>query len=182
MNEYTDDELVQRCLKNDQEAGRELYMRYALFLYRLAYRCTLNQTAAEESSQETWLRIFQHMQRYQTGTSFRSWAAKICYNICIDRVRKSIRHQTIDQSVFQQLFHSNTLIPNEVAEQNEIVEKVMVYLSKIPATFRTAFSLRYFHQLSYLEIAEITGINVNTARSRVFRVTEELRLEFALQR
>ncbi len=175
----SDDVLVQRCIQNDQEAGRELFVRYALFLYRLAYRTTLNQAIAEEVSQEAWLKIFQKLQLYEEGTSFRSWAASICYHLCVDHIRKAHKQQTVDVTSLKQMLYPSRLIPIDYAEQNEFIESVLACIQQMPETFRTAFALRYLEDMNYQEIASIMGCAVKTARTRVFRATEVLREQFA---
>lgn len=175
----TDDQLVERCLKNDQDAGRELFVRYALFLHRLAYRTTLNTAVAEEVSQEAWLKIFQKLDRYQPGTSFKSWSASICYNLCVDHVRKASTRQAVDRASLKEMFYPSRLLPVEHAERNELIEQVLARLENMPDVIRTAFSLRYLEEMDYSDIAEVMGCAVKTARTRVFRATQVLREEFA---
>ncbi len=180
MRDISDDMLVKRCKKHDAAAGKELFVRYALFLRRLAYRTTLNQSIAEEVSQEAWLKIFQNLHKYQEGTSFQSWAASICYHLCVDHIRKAQRQQHVDSGVLQQLLYPAKLIPIEYAEQNEWLDKIMQYIQEMPEHFRTAFALRYIEEMKYQEIADIMGCPVKTARTRVFRATEALRAEFCV--
>lgn len=154
-------------------------MRYALFIYRLAYRTTLDRSLAEEISQEAWLRIFQKLHLYQPGTSFRSWSASICYHLCIDHIRKAQNRQNVDLTALKQILYPSRLIPIDYAEQNELVEKILTCIQAMPETFRTAFTLRYIEEMKYHEIADIMGCVVQTARSRVFRATEIVREQFA---
>jgi RNA polymerase sigma-70 factor (ECF subfamily) len=175
----SDDQLIQQCLNNNEEAGRELFIRYALYLHRIAYRSTFNQCIAEEVSQEAWLKIFQNLHTYQSGTSFRTWAARICYNLCVDHVRKKQKQQAVDQTVLKQMFYPARLLPIDVADRNETFEQVLAVLRSLPEALRTAFSLRYFEDMSYKEIANVVGCPVKTARTRVFRATQVLREEFA---
>jgi RNA polymerase sigma-70 factor (ECF subfamily) len=165
-------------MEDDREAGRLLFMRYALFIYRLAYRTTLNQAAAEDISQEVWLKIFQKLDLYQQGTSFRSWSAAICYRSCIDYVRKSQRQQNVDSQALQTLLYPAKMLPIEMAEQNEFIEKVLAFLQHLPDSLRIAFSLRYFEEMSYQEIGKVLECPAQTARTRVFRVTQSLKEQF----
>jgi RNA polymerase sigma-70 factor (ECF subfamily) len=167
-------------MEDDREAGRLLFMRYALFIYRLAYRTTLNKSVAEDISQEVWLKIFQKLDLYQQGTSFRSWSAAICYRSCVDYVRKSQRQQEIDYHALRTLFYPEKLLPIDLAEQNEFVEKVLVFLQRLPETLRIAFSLRYFEEMSYQEIGHVLECPAQTARTRVFRVTQSLKEQFSV--
>jgi len=178
VRNLTDDALVKRSLKNDNEAGKELFVRHALFLYRLAYRTTLNQAIAEEVSQEAWLKIFQKMEQYQDGTSFKSWAASICYNLCVDHVRKAHRQQNLDLTALKQMLYPARLIPAEYAERNEWMEKILRFIQTMPDVFRTALTLRYMEDLSYKDIAAIMDCPEKTARTRVHRATESLRGQF----
>lgn len=175
----SDDALIVRCLKNDQEAGRELFVRYALFLYRLAHRTTLNQALAEEISQEAWLKIFQKLDQYQMGTSFRAWSAAICYNLCVDHLRKAQSQQSLDHATLRQIMHPRRLMPAEYAEENELLQSVLDKLHNLPEVFRTAFSLRYIEEMDYEEIADVMGCATGTARTRVFRAAQLCREQFA---
>ncbi|MDP8244881.1 MAG: RNA polymerase sigma factor [Candidatus Hinthialibacter antarcticus] len=180
MNNLTDDQLVILCKTNNAAAGKELFVRYALFLYRLAYRTTLCKTTSEEISQEVWLKIFQNLNRYQEGSSFKSWSASICYNLCVDHIRRSQRQKNLDVNLLTQLLYPAQLIPIHYAEQNEWLEKIIQHIQDMPEAFRTAFSLRYLEDMKYQEIAEIMNCQVKTARTRVFRVTESLREQFSV--
>lgn len=180
MQNMSDDQLVAHCKKNNPDAGKELFVRYAIFLHRLAHRTTLNISIAEEVSQETWLKIFQNLNKYQQGTSFKSWSASICYNLCIDHIRKVHRQQNIDEHILKQLLYPSKLIPIEWAEQNEWMEKILQFMQSMPETFRTAFTLRYLEEMKYQEIADIMKCPVETARTRVFRATESLREQFCV--
>ncbi len=174
-----DDTLVLQCLNNNREAARELFVRYALFMYRLAYRSVLNQSVAEEISQEAWLKIFQNLESYNLGTSFRLWAATICHNLCVDHIRWAQKRQNIDKSAIKQLLYPTRLLPNEHAAQKEFVDKVLAFIQNMPEVFRTAFLLRYMEEMSYKEIAGIVGCTAPTARTRVFRAAESLRKQFS---
>lgn len=180
MRSISDDTLVERCKKHDAEAGKELFVRYALFLHRLSYRTTLDQSTAEEVSQEAWLKIFQNLHSYQTGTSFKSWAASICYHLCVDHIRKTQRQDKVDANVLQQMLYPAKLIPIEYAEQKEWLEKILHFIQVMPEHIRTAFTLRYLEDLKYQEIASIMKCPEKTARTRVFRATERLREEFSV--
>ncbi len=173
-----DDTLVLQCLENSREAGRELFIRYALFIYRLSYRSILNQSIAEEISQEAWLKIFKNLHTYTPGTSFQLWAAAICHNLCVDYIRRAQTQQNVDKSVIKELLYPSRLLPIEYAEQKEFVDKVLAFIQSMPEVFRTAFTLRYMEEMSYKEIAGIAGCTEQTARTRVFRATESLRQQF----
>lgn len=180
MPTISDDALVRRCINHDAEAGKELFVRYALFLHRLAYRTTLNQSIAEEVSQEAWLKIFQNLHTYQSGTSFKSWAASICYHLCVDYIRKAQRQEKVDANVLQQLLYPTKLIPIEYAEQREWLDRILQFIQDMPEHFRTAFTLRYLEEMKYQEIAAVMNCPEKTARTRVFRATETLREEFCV--
>lgn len=180
MENLTDDHLVKLCIDNNAAAGKELFVRYALFLYRLAYRTTLCKTTAEEISQDVWLKVFQNLNRYQEGSSFKSWSASICYNQCVDHIRRSQRQKNLDENVLTQLLYPAQLIPIQYAEQNEWIDKIIQQIQEMPEVFRTAFTLRYVEDMKYQEIATIMGCQVETARTRVFRVTQSLREQFSV--
>ncbi len=180
MNHLTDDQLIERSLNNDAAAGKELFVRYALFLFRLAYRTTLCKATAEEVSQEAWLKIFQNLNTYQIGTSFKSWSASICYHLCVDHIRRAQRQRAVDETALKHLLYPAQFIPAQFAEQNEWLERIAHAIQELPDVFRTAFTLRYIEDLKYQEIADIMDCQVKTVRTRVFRVTEFLRQEFAV--
>lgn len=174
----TDDELVERCLRDDMEAGQEIYLRYALFLYRLAYKITLDKSAAEDLCQEAWLRIFKNMAEYRLGTSFRSWCASICYRLSIDFVRRRQIRDKADPGLVQNRIAQEIPSPHKETEEKEILSKVWSLLQTLPEAGRAAFILRHFDDLSYREIGEIQGCPEKTARTKVFRITQALRRHF----
>ncbi len=172
---FSDDELVAQCLADDIDAGQEIYVRYALFLYRLAYRTTLDPSVAEDLCQETWFRIFRNLKSFQPGSSFQAWSGSICYRLCIDYLRKQKTYSTPDRRLVVERLHQEVPHPRKTAEFSEFLQQVRSLLHLLPVPARAVFHLRHFEHMNPREIATTLGCSEVTVRTRLFRAVRVLR-------
>ena len=154
-----DEELIRGIRAGDEFAAEELIKRYYSGILRYCRRHLSDQSLAEDTTQETFYRVFRSLMRYQDKDYFRAWIYMIARNICIDENKK---HREV---VFQESEdigkESNEI--RHLEDQNEIE----FLLASLPAEQREAILLYYEEELTYKEIGKILGIPTRTAQSRV---------------
>ena len=172
----SDDAFVLRSLSGDANAFVTLVERYKRAVYSLAYRLLSNATDAEDAAQETFVRAYTRLNTYQPGSRFGSWLLSITSHWCIDFLRRR-RAVSLDELDVRPVADAVSDHPETLAMQSERRDEVQRWLNSLPAPYRAVLVLRYWHDLSYTEISEKTGLPVSTIRMRLFRARQLLAKE-----
>lgn len=172
-----DDQLVLKIMAGDNVAFVTLVERYKRPVYSLAYRLLGNPTDAEDAAQETFVRAYTRLSSYQLGSKFGSWLLSITSHWCIDflRRRRAISFDAAGLGVTEAALPNDTDdYPEVMAIKSERQREVQQWLASLPEPYRSVLVLRYWHDLSYAEISETTGLPVSTIRMRLFRARQLL--------
>ncbi len=172
-----DDALVARIIAGDNAAFVALVERYKRPVYSLAYRMLGNPTDAEDAAQETFVRAYTGLTSYQMGSRFGSWLLSITSHWCIDLLRRkrAISLDAPGMASGEPFIQADTdEHPEVLALQSERQREVQQWLGCLPEPYRSVLVLRYWHDLSYTEISETTGLPVSTIRMRLFRARQLL--------
>jgi RNA polymerase sigma-70 factor (ECF subfamily) len=161
--------VIVRARDGDRAAFAELVERYWQRLFRWLFHLTRDRHAAEDLAQETFLRAFAHLNRFQPGTNFTAWIYRIAHNAFANQCRASRKREPLPDEVYD---HGPD--PIELAIGREAVEDVAKALEELPADYRSALLLRVEEDLSFRQIAEILGLTEETARWRVFKARQKL--------
>jgi RNA polymerase sigma-70 factor (ECF subfamily) len=162
---------IEQALRGDRAAFGQLVRAYERPVYNLAYRMLGNPAEAEDAAQETFLRAYTKLATYQPGRKFVNWLLSIASHHCIDRLRRKSRapQLSLDDSLPPQWFASDAQRPDQVVGQKQERERVRAVLDTLPPDYRAAVVLRYWHGLSYDEIATTTGSTESAIKSRLHR-------------
>jgi RNA polymerase sigma-70 factor, ECF subfamily len=164
---------VDQALHGDRAAFGQLMHRYAGAVYNLAYRMLGNAEDAEDAGQEIFLRAYTRLASFDRQRRFSTWLLSIGSNYCIDRLRRRrFVWLTLEDTAFA--LPSNERGPERTAldhEQQAIVQRA---LQKLPEHYRVVTVLRYWHDLSYEEIARVTGLTESTIKTRLHRARHML--------
>ena len=157
--------------RGNAAAFTRLVEAYQRPVYNLAYRMLGNADEAEEAAQETFLRVYTQLGTYQPGRKFSSWLFSIASHHCIDvlRRRRLTWLSIEDEEAPAEMLTSDAPGPEDTMLQNEQETTVRKMLSTLPPDYRLPVVLRYWHELSYEEIAEATHSTVSAVKSKLFR-------------
>ena len=165
---------VAQAQRGDDQAFTQLVEAYQKPVYNLCYRMLGEPEAAEDAAQETFLRAFQHLSRYDAQRPFATWLLSIAAHYCIDRLRRrrfstfSIDEQDDDSPAFE-IPDADAPNPEREFVRREQQEKIHGLLASLDATDRAAIVMRYWHDASEAEIAESLGLTVSAVKSRLHR-------------
>lgn len=159
---------ILRTLQGDQEAFAQLVQRYQRQVYNLAYRMLGNAQEAEDVAQEAFLRAYQALATFELGKKFSSWLLAIASNLCVDLLRRRKFAWLSLQDVSYRTAASQEE-PVSGAIRREQADLVQRLLSGLPEKYRLVVVLRYWYDLSYEEIVEVTGLSLNTVKTRLHR-------------
>jgi len=163
-------------LAGDQADFGELVRTYQNAVYNLCYRMLGERTEAEDAAQEAFLRAYSHLDRYEPGRSFKTWLLSIASNHCIDRLRKRrLTWLSLDEALPPSAaLHGEAVEPEDAVIEQERSDAVQAMLAELPPDHRVAVVLRYWYDLSYIEIAEMLGTTESAIKSRLFRARQTL--------
>ena len=163
----TDEQLMLAFTRGSTDAFAELFSRYKQPLFGFFRRRVADPAHAEELTQETFLAVLRASSRYEPSALFRTWLYAIGFKILHAHRRKA---------AFRAMFHGDSG-DREPATRDTLDTNIWLRdaVGKLDRTEREILLLREFEQLSYVEIAELLRLPVNTVRSRLFRARTALR-------
>jgi RNA polymerase sigma-70 factor (ECF subfamily) len=179
-----DDILVRRAKEGDYKSFEALVQKYHRQIVNISYLMMGNREAAEDVTQEVFIKVYNKLSLYSPDTSFFSWLYRMTINTCIDEIRKRKMQKLIsldfltDEGVESLEYPRERELPSTELhndEKKEMVNKAMQMLSK---EHREVLVLREYVNYGYNEIAETLGISVQAVKSRIFRARAELRTIF----
>jgi RNA polymerase sigma-70 factor (ECF subfamily) len=173
---------VERARSGDSEAFRLLVEQHSRAVFRLAFRMTGNEQDAEDVVQETFLRAFRQLDKYEARSSFSTWLYRIASNYSLDLIRMRKRHEdrrergkASEERDILQTMPANAPGPDRIAHSNQVQARVNEALNELSDQERTAFVLRHFEGLSIDEIGETLGTGTNATKHSIFRAVQKLR-------
>ncbi len=168
--------------KGDQQAYADLVDMYKDKVYYICYRTLGNSHDAEELAQDSFVRAYIHIEKYNMNMKFSSWLYRIATNACIDWLRKKKPDYYLDAEIagtegltmYSQVAASGEL-PEGKLETKELQVTVQTAISRLPEKYRTIIILKYIDELSLQEISDIVSLPVGTVKTRIHRGREALR-------
>lgn len=176
-DEADDDLLVARALGGDRDAFAALVRRYQRPVYGLACRMLGDATDAEDAAQETFVRAYTRLGSYRPNGRFGSWLLAIAAHWCVDALRARRRRGpavALGAGPGGDRFISPVDGPEELALRRASRDEMQALLAQLPPQYQLVLTLRYYHDLSYVELAEALGEPVSTVRMRLFRARAAL--------
>ncbi|HWY47217.1 MAG TPA: sigma-70 family RNA polymerase sigma factor [Bryobacteraceae bacterium] len=172
---------VERAQSGDSDAFRLLVEQHSRAVFRLAFRMTGNEQDAEDVVQETFLRAYRQLDKYEARASFSTWLYRIASNYSLDLIRMRKRHEDkrergkAEERDILQTLPVNTPGPDRIVYSGQVQERVNEALNELSAQERTAFVLRHFEGMSIDEIGETLGTGTNATKHSIFRAVQKLR-------
>jgi RNA polymerase sigma-70 factor (ECF subfamily) len=177
--------VLARARQGDSDAFRALVETHSRSVFRLAFRMTGNEQDAEDVVQESFLRAYRQLGRFESRANFGTWLYRIVSNCSVDLMRsKQARHDqvrgdSIDQEGAMELPAADMPGPERIAESAEIERRVQHALQDLSPLERAAFTLRHYEGRSIDEISATLGLGTSAAKHSVFRAVKKLRLALA---
>jgi RNA polymerase sigma-70 factor (ECF subfamily) len=158
--------LVRRAQRGERAAFATLVDTYWTRLYRWLFGLTHDAHAAEDLTQDAFLKAWSKLGTFRAGTHFRAWLFRIAHNALLDRQRggRGVRPQPLPESLST---HEPEPVTTLVTQ--ELQTQLRAALEQLPARLRAPFLLRTQEELAFSEIAQILSVTEETARWRVFK-------------
>jgi RNA polymerase sigma-70 factor (ECF subfamily) len=165
---------VLQAQQGSDEAFTKLVEEHQTHVYNLCYRMLGEPEAAEDAAQESFLRAYQNLHRYDQSRSFATWLLSIAAHYCIDRLRRrklsifSMDEENEDGTTYE-IADPASLEPEAESVKREDRDRLHVLLKDLDETDRAAVILRYWYDYSEVEIAESLKLTVSAVKSRLHR-------------
>ncbi len=178
LNDMTDSEVVQASLDGDPRAFGELVQRYDQRLLNFVYRTIGDRERGQDLVQETFVRVYRHLHRFDQSKKFSTWIYTIASNLAKNELRNRSRNPLV---LFQTLkknwdadhrpleWEDTQYKPDDLFRKRHLRERVEEAVAQLPEHHRIVFVLREMEGKTYEEIADITGCNLGTVKSRLNR-------------
>lgn len=177
-----DAELVVRALAGREDGFEELVRRYQRPIVAYVYRMVGDYDAALDLAQEVFIKVYNSLGRYRPEFKFSTWIYRIAHNAAIDHLRRQgaarIEEMEVEGqegSTFEKPLASRAPTPEQETERGERRAEIEEVVAQLPPAYRELIVLRHSHDLSYDEIAEVTGLPLGTVKNRIFRAREAMR-------
>ncbi len=173
-----DSQVVQAFLDGEERAFGVLVNRYDSRLLSFVYRTVGDRQRAEDLIQETFVRVYRHIHRFDQSKKFSTWIYTIAGNLAKNELRNRSRNPLVLFQTIRKNWEADhrplewadaSLRPDDLFRKRHLKEKVDEAVEKLPEHHRAVFVLRELQGKSYEEIAEITGCNLGTVKSRLNR-------------
>lgn len=165
---------IAEARRGDRRAFGRLVEVYQRPVYNLAYRM-VGAAEAEDAAQEAFLRAFKALGAYDVERKFSTWLLSITAHHCIDRLRRR-RHDALSLDALPPWRQPAARMesPESVAARALEADRIQLLLELLPEDYRLVIVLRYWHDLGYAEIAELTAESVPAIKSRLHRARRQL--------
>ncbi len=163
----SESEVIRQVKKGNREAYQVIVERYMQRAYYIALGFVRNSQDAMDISQDSFIKAFRKIKRFDPEKSFFPWFYKLLKNLCLDHIKRRSRVQEIPLD--------EARILNEKREDREMKEILWRGIETLSFEQKEVIILRYFQQFSYKEIAEITAKPVGTVMSSLFYAKKRLK-------
>ena len=172
-------DLVQRCRGGDLHAFAALFERFQDRLYDLAWAILRDEAEAEDAVQDTFLRVFERIDRYRGESSFETWLVAVAINACRDRLRRRKVRQALSLDWLGPRWLARALgrgeNPAEAVQRQEHRRSLWDTVDRLGERHRLPLILRYHYGLSCGEVAEALGLATGTVYVRLSEGRRRLR-------
>lgn len=174
-NHYADEiHWLEQALHGDADSFMHLIELYQKPVFNLCYRMLGNREDAEDAAQETFLRAYHHLKKYDFQRSFATWLLSIAAHHCIDQLRKNrINLVSLEDLVLGDVSDPLPTPERRVVQRDE-QQKVQKILHQLSELDRAAIILYYWYDMSYEEISETLHLSVSSIKSRLHRARKEM--------
>jgi len=173
--------LVRRVQRGDESAFREIVERYQAKVFSIIYGILRNRVDAEDIAQQVFAKVYFSISSFDYRSSLLTWIYKITVNECYDylrkkRVRKIVYESDSSQEETQQLMNSEAAVDSSPSVEGSLVQRDYLFklLSKVSEEDRNLMLLKEVEGHSVEELAEMTGMNENTIKVKLFRARQKL--------
>ncbi len=157
--------LIDRSAAGDQEAFRQLVLRYHRLVINVAFRALGELAQAEDVAQDVFIKVYKALPSYRHDKPFKHWLHRVAANAVTDALRR--RRPIVSLDAMEQPPASSDADPQDIATRHDLQREVRYAIASLPSHYRDTIALQAFGELSYDEIAKTLDIPLGTVMSRL---------------
>lgn len=173
LMDLADEMLVRIYAEGNNKAFDTLLERYEEKIFSYIFFAVRNQDVADDIFQETFMKAVVTIQqgKYVENGKFQAWLTRIAHNLVIDYFRQlknenCVSDDDVDYDLFNDIKLAETAVENKMVRE-QVLDDVKLLVEHLPQNQKEVVFMRYYQELSFKEIAEITGVSINTALGRM---------------
>ena len=177
MDSKTESEIIARVLKGDRQAYALLVEEYKGPVFNLAYRMTGTREDADDLTQETFIRAYQNLRRFDQTKKFFTWLYTIGINLIRNHLKKNtkdVSHLAAADSALKYQMRGNERGAGDVLSEDRMIRLEKI-IQRLPVDLREAIILKFMHDLTFEEVANVTGDSVSAVKMRIYRGLEKIK-------
>jgi len=176
----TDGELIASAIVGREDSFEELVRRYQRPITNYVYRMLNDYDSSLDVTQEVFIKVYNSLRKYSSEYKFSTWLYRIAHNAAIDHLRRnSVNQQSLETENSDGAYQLQLESPNPTPEQDRELSEWRLEIESVikclPGPYRDLILLRHSRDLSYEEIAGVTGLPLGTVKNRLFRAREMMR-------
>ena len=180
LRTLADGELIVAAVGGRSESFEELVRRYQRPITGYVFRIVGEYEAALDVTQEVFIKVYNSLAKYSSDYKFSTWLYRIAHNAAVDHLRRnSVPQQSLEaenaDGTFELQLESRLASPEQDHERSQWRSEIEVVVELLPGAYRELIVLRHGQDMSYDEIAEVTGLPLGTVKNRLFRAREMMR-------
>lgn len=169
---------VAKAMAGDEDAFRVLVERHSRSVYRLAYRMTGSAADAEDVVQDTFVRAYRQLARFESRSNFGTWLYRIGFNCSIDHLRSRPHRESgkAPEALDRLAPRAEGPSTEDLVFAGQISDRVQSALNELSEQERAAFLMRHYHGCSIEEICKALDLRTNAAKHSIFRAVKKMRV------
>ena len=172
--EISDDTLINNILGGDNDSFAVIVERYKIQVYNLMYRYSGSAEDAADMAQDVFCRAFERLGQYRNQKSFFAWLYTLALNYARDWARKRTTRERTITAFARENITNETILPERILEADQQARGLVAALETLAEDRREMVLLKYRHERSIKEIAEIFEISESAVKMRLHRALDEL--------
>ena len=180
LRALTDGDLIVAAVGGRSDSFEELVRRYQRPITGYVFRIVGEYEASLDVTQEVFIKVYNSLAKYSSDYKFSTWLYRIAHNAAVDHLRRnSVSQQSLEaenaDGTFELQIESRAASPEQDHERSQWRSEIEVVVEMLPPAYRELIVLRHGQDMSYDEIADVTGLPLGTVKNRLFRAREMMR-------
>ncbi len=170
-----DDYYIKKILEGDSNSFGIIVERYQNMVFALALKMLKHREESEEVSQDTFIKVYKSLSKFNGESKFSTWIYRIAYNTCLDRIKKNSKFNNdveINDVTANEIFQTENVFDSLENKERSIIIKECI--DKLPEEECVIIHLFYFEELSLKEIVEIVSMTEGNVKVKLFRARKKL--------
>jgi len=172
----TEQKIIRKAAKGDRAAFRQLVLEHSHAMFRLAWRLSGDETAAEDIVQEAFIKAWRKIGEFRMDSSFKSWLHRITVNTAMDYLRKHVRRKHFETVEPEWKSRDHVAEMPDTGTQIDIGVQTQAAMMNLSEAERTALLLKHYEGHSIQEVARIMEITTGACKQNIFRAVKKMRI------